>query len=140
MTDFLQDILATVLFAGVGVVLLALGYWMLHLLTPGNLAQHVFVDHRRDASLVLGSTLLSVGGIVAVAIFGVEGDTWSTLAQAAAFGLLGVMLQGLAFVLLDAITPGKLGDTLTDHKDDSSVWVVVAVQLALGLIIMASLT
>lgn len=140
MNDFFSEILSTIAFAGLGAALLAVGYWVIDLVTPGHLGRHVFIDHRRDASLVLGATLLSVGGIVATSIWTVDGDTWETLGQAGAFGLIGVLLQAGAFLLLDLLTPGRLGEMMTDDKDDPAVWVVVAVQIALGLIVMASLT
>ena len=140
MTILLDELVATVAFAGVGIVLLALGYLVVDLLTPGHLGRHVFVDHRRDAALVLAANLLALGGIVATAIYTAEGSTWYALGETAAFGLVGVALLGVAFVVLDRLTPGHLGQIVTDDSDDPAVWVVAASQLAIGLVVMASLT
>lgn len=140
MNDLLNDLLATLLFAVLGMGLLALGYAVVDLLTPGHLGRKVFVDHNRDASLVLGSSLLALGGIIATSIYTTESDTWHTLLEAGAHGLIGIVLLGVAFLVLDLATPGRLGDLVTDEKDDPAVWVIVASQFAVGLIIAASLT
>ena len=44
------------------------------------------------------------------------------------------------FVILDLLTPGRLGELMTDEKDDPAIWVAVAVQLAVGVIVAASIT
>lgn len=140
MTDLLNEILATLAFAGVGLALLALGYLMLDLLTPGHLGTKVFVEHRRDAAVVLGSSLISLGGIIAMAIYTSESSTWVALLATTAYGLVGVALLGLAFLLLDVLTPGDLRAMVTDEKDDPAVWVIAASQVAIGLVVVASLT
>lgn len=140
MTELLDGLLSTLAFAGVGLVLLVVGFFMVDLLTPGKLAQQIFVEHRRDASLVLASSLAALGLILATAIWTAEGDTVETLVDTTAYGLLGVALLGVAFAVLDLITPGKLGELVTDDSDDPAVWVTVALQLAVGLIVAASLT
>lgn len=140
MTELLDGLLSTLAFAGVGIVLLVIGFFMVDLLTPGQLARQIFVEKRRDASLVLASSLFSLGLIVSTAIYTADGDTAETLLDTSAYGLLGVALLGLAFAVLDWITPGRLGDLVTDDTDDPAVWVTVALQLAVGLIVAASLT
>lgn len=140
MNELLDGLVATIAFAGVGLVLLVAGFAMIDLLTPGRLSDHVFVHHRRDPAILLASTLVSLGVIVGTAITTAEEDTLAGLAATAAYGLLGVLLLGLAFVLLDLLTPGKLGDLFADDKDDPAVWVAAAVQLALGLVVAAALT
>lgn len=140
MTELLDGLLSTVAFAVVGLLLLVAGFFMLDLLTPGKLAHKIFTEHNRDAALVLASSLLSLGMIVAMAIWQADGDTWENLVDTLAYGLVGVALLGLAFVVLDLVTPGKLGELVTDEKDDPAVWVTVAMQLAIGLVVVASLT
>lgn len=140
MSILLDELLATLAFAGVGMVLLAIGYAVVDLLTPGRLGQLVFVEHRRDASVVLAGNLVALGAIVATAIYTSESSTWYALGETAAFGAVGIALLGIAFVLLDLVTPGKLGALVTDESDDPAVWVILASQLAIGLVVSASLT
>lgn len=140
MPELLDESLATLAFAGVGIVLLLVGYLMVDLLTPGHLGRQVFVEHKRDAALVLASTQLSVGIIVATAFYTAQGDTWDTLLEASVFGLIGVALLGISFFLLDLLTPGSLAELVVDESDDPAVYVAVALQLAVGLVVAASIT
>ncbi|GAB3072312.1 DUF350 domain-containing protein [Nocardioides zeae] len=140
MPELLDESLATLAFAGVGIVLLLVGYFMVDLLTPGHLGRQVFVEHKRDAALVLASTQISVGIIVATAFYTAQGDTWDTLLEATVFGIIGVALLGISFFLLDLLTPGSLAELVVDESDDPAVYVAVALQLAVGLVVAASIT
>jgi uncharacterized membrane protein YjfL (UPF0719 family) len=140
MTELLDGLVSTIAFAGVGMVLLVVGFFMVDLLTPGRLGHAIFTERNRDAALVLGASQLSLGLILATSIFQADGDTWENLLDTLAYGLVGVALLGLAFAVLDLITPGKLGALVTDEHEDPAVWVTVAMQLAVGLIVAASLT
>jgi uncharacterized membrane protein YjfL (UPF0719 family) len=77
---------------------------------------------------------------VATSIFSAEEDTLAGLLATAAYGLIGIALLAVAFVILDLLTPGRLGELMTDEKDDPAIWVTVAVQLAVGVIVAASIT
>lgn len=134
------ELLSTAAFAVVGIAIMLLGYVVLDLLTPGHLGRKVFLEHNRDAALLLASGFVAIGMIVATAIWTSEGDFGLGLATTAGYGLLGVVLLGVAFLVVDLATPGKLGDILTDDSDDPAVWVTVGTQLALGLIVAASMT
>src|SRR3546814_5426364 len=65
MNDLLEGVLASLAFGAAGLVLLALGYWLVDLMTPGHLGRLIFVERNRDASLVQASSLLAIGGIAA---------------------------------------------------------------------------
>ncbi|HEY1133247.1 MAG TPA: DUF350 domain-containing protein [Nocardioides sp.] len=140
MPELLDESLATLAFAGVGLLLLLVGYFMVDLLTPGHLGRQVFVEHKRDAALVLAATQISVGIIVATSFWTAQGDTWDTLLEASVFGLIGVALLGLSFFVLDLLTPGSLAELVVDESDDPAVYVAVALQLAVGLVVAASIT
>ncbi|GGU40916.1 DUF350 domain-containing protein [Nocardioides albus] len=140
MNDLLSGLLSTVAFAALGLVLLVVGFYVIDLLTPGKLGQLIFVEHRRDPALLLGSSVLAIATIVATSIYTAETDTLHGLAETAAYGLVGIALLAVAFVILDLLTPGRLGELMTDDKDDPAIWVTVAVQLAVGVIVAASIT
>lgn len=140
MTDLAFGLLSTIAFAALGLFLLVMGYYMIDMLTPGRLGHQIFVEHRRDPALLLGASVLATSTVVATAIYTAPADTLLGLAATAAYGLVGIALQAIAFVLLDLLTPGRLGDLMTDDKDDPAIWVTVAVQLAVGVIVAASIT
>ena len=140
MTDLVSGLLSTVAFAALGLVLLMIGFYVIDLLTPGKLGQLIFVEHRRDPALLLGSSVVAIATIVGTSIYTAETDTLAGFAATAAYGIAGIILLAVAFVVLDLLTPGKLGELMTDDKDDPAIWVTVAVQLAVGVIVAASIT
>ena len=140
MTDLMSGLLSTVAFAALGLLLLVIGFYVIDLLTPGKLGHLIFVEHRRDPALLLGSSVVAIATIVATSIYTAEADTLEGLLTTAAYGLIGIALLAVAFVILDLLTPGRLGELMTDDKDDPAIWVTVAVQLAVGVIVAASIT
>ncbi|HET7329064.1 MAG TPA: DUF350 domain-containing protein, partial [Nocardioidaceae bacterium] len=120
--------------------LLVLGYYAIDLLTPGKLGHLVFLQRNRDAAYLLASGLAAIGMIAAMAIWTSEGGFLTALAATVAYGLLGIALLALSYLVLDWVTPGNLGEILTDEHHDPAVWVKVVTQLSLGLIVVAALS
>ena len=54
--------------------------------------------------------------------------------------LFGIVAQAAGFVLLDALTPGKLGEIVTRERFHPATLVSVSIQLALGIIIAAAIS
>jgi uncharacterized membrane protein YjfL (UPF0719 family) len=140
MNDLLEGVLGTLAYAAVGIVLMGLGYWMVDLLTPGKLGDLIWRDRNPNASLVLGSGLAGTGLIVITAILTSENSIGDGLVSTAVYGLLGLILMGVAFLLLDVLTPGKLGDTVTEQALHPAACVTAVVHLAVAGIIAASIT
>jgi hypothetical protein len=121
-------------YTGAGLGLLALGYWVLDLLTPGHLGTHLLrggdrgdgrpdgrPDGRSDAlasqgaGTVAAAWMLAQAAIIFTAIW-TNGDSsfGQAFVSAVLFGLLGIVLLTVAFVLLDVLTPGRLGDAVIE--------------------------
>ena len=136
----LQDIGYAVAYTGVGIALLTLGFFALDLLTPGHLGRHIYEDRSVNAAVTLAAGFLGQGAIVFASIWisGTDGFGQALL-YTVVFGILGVVLQAVAFVGLDLITPGRLGEHLTDKVFHPACLVSAAVQLAVAAIIVASI-
>ena len=134
------DCLAILLYSVVGVVLMALGFVLVDLVTPGNLRKQVWREHNRNGAVLLASNMVSLGMIVAAAIYFSEGNLVLGLASSFMYGIIGLIVMGLSFVLLDVMTPGKLGKILITHENHPAVWVSASVHFAVGLIIVAGLS
>ena len=136
----LELVAQTLAYTGVGLVILTVGYFVLDALTPGHLGRLVMSGNgNRNAAVLVASALLSLGLIEYFAIY-FTGAGWSGLDDAAVFGAVGVALQAIGFLVLDAITPGKLGVICTQDNFHPAVWVSAAIQVAVALIVCASLT
>lgn len=123
----------------VGLVLMALGFVLIDVLTPGNLREQIWLQRNRNASLLLASNLLGVGIVVTAAIRASADAFVPGLLSALAYGVLGLVLMGLSFLVLDAVTPGKLGALLMDDATHPAAWVNSASHLAVAAIVAAAI-
>ena len=129
-----------VAYTGVGLALLALGFFALDLLTPGHLGRHIYEHRSINASIVLSAGFLGQGAVIFAAIWtNATGGFGTALLYTVVFGVLGVVLQAVAFLLLDVLTPGKLGEHLMEPPFHPASLVSAAAQLAVAAIIVASI-
>ena len=136
----LQSIGFAVAYTGVGIALLILGFFMLDLLTPGHLGRHIAENRSVNAALVLSAGFLGQGLIVFASIWTNATSAFGlALLYTVVFGILGVVLQAVAFLVLDLITPGKLGSHVMEVGFHPASLVLAAAQLAVALIIVASI-
>lgn len=140
VSDLVGGVLATLAYAGVGALVLALGYVVLDAITPGNLRHLVYADHNGNAAVLAGANVLALGGIVTTAIVTANDQLGRGIADAAVYGLLGIALLALAFKVLDLLTPGDLGQICTDPQGSPAVYVTAAFQLALGAVLAAAIS
>jgi len=127
-------------YAVVGIAVLGLGYAALDLLTPGRLGAHIWTERSLNAAVVLASGFLGLGGIVFAAIWANgSGSLGAALGWTVVFGLLGVVLQAVAFRLLDLVTPGDLAELVTQREFHPAALVAAAAQVAVSLVVIASI-
>lgn len=133
--------LAAVAYLGVGLALLVLAALVVDLLTPGRLVSHVVVERSYSAAVVLSAALIGQGLVIFTAIWtNAETGFGDALLWTIAFGLLGVVLTGIAFMLVDVLTPGKLGEILSRPGPVQPVAIVTAAaHLAVAGIVVASI-
>ncbi len=134
-----ENLLAAVVYLGVGVALLLLAALVVDLLTPGRLVSHVVESH--SAAIVLAAALIGQGLVIFTAIWtNAETGFGDALLWTVAFGLLGVVLTAAAFGLVDLLTPGKLGEILCRPGAVQPVAIVTAAaHLAVAGIVVASI-
>ncbi|MEV0732804.1 DUF350 domain-containing protein [Polymorphospora sp. NPDC050346] len=139
LEDLFTDLLVVLAYGGVGVVLMAIGYVLVDVATPGRLRDLIWTERNRNAALLLASNLAAVGIIVIAAITASADDPVDGLISAGAYGLLGLVIMAVSFLLLDAVTPGKLGELLVDVQPHPAVWVNAVVHLVTGGVIAAAI-
>ncbi|MEW2384078.1 DUF350 domain-containing protein [Micromonospora sp. NPDC047707] len=140
MQTLVTDLLVTLAYGVVGVVLMGIGYVLVDVTTPGKLNELIWNERNRNAALLLASNLAGVGVIVVAAIVASEDDFVLGLVGAASYGILGLVIMAAAFLVLDVATPGKLGEILVDPEPHPAVWVSAVVHLATGAIIAAAIS
>ena len=138
--DLAGDIAAGLAYCGVGLVLLAVGFFVLDVLIPGDLADLIYRERNFNAAVTVASGLVAIGMIVVVAILTSDDALGDGLASTATFGVLGILLLAIAFKLVDLVTPGELGEICSDPEHQPAVWITVATQLTLGAVVAAAIS
>ena len=127
-------------YTGVGIALLVLGFYALDLLTPGNLGRHIAENRSLNAAIVVSGGFLGQGAIIFASIWtNATSGFGRALLYTVVFGILGVVLQAVAFVALDVLVPGRLGQHLMEPTFHPASLISAAVQLAVAAIIVASI-
>lgn len=134
-----ENLLYAVVYLGVGIALLILAALVVDLLTPGRLVSHVVTSY--SSALVLAAALLGQGLVIFTAIWtNAESGFGDALLWTVAFGLLGVVLTAVAFLVVDLLTPGQLGKMLAEPGPVQPVALVTAAaHLAVAGIVIASI-
>src|SRR5688572_18152568 len=105
LQDLLEGAGRSIVFGVIGIGLMAVGYVLVDLLTPGKLKDLIFVERNPNASLLLAANQLGIAAIVFTAIFTSYDSFGEGLASTVLFGLVGIGIMGLAFLVLDWMTP-----------------------------------
>ncbi|MFG2061490.1 DUF350 domain-containing protein [Micromonospora sp. NPDC048871] len=137
LEDLLSGAWQSVVFGIVGVGLMAAGFGLVDLLTPGKLRDLIWVRRNANAGLLLAANQLGVAGIVFTAILTSYHDFAKGLASTVLFGLIGLGIMALAFVVLDLLTPGKLGEVVCSDEPHPVAKVSAASHFGAALIVCA---
>lgn len=133
--DIGEGLIASLAYVGVAVVLLALGFMMLDLLSPGRLSVVIMRDRNRNAARVASAGMLGLAIVIGTSVLTTHDDFTTGLVTTAVFGLVGVALQAVVFVIVDRLTPGRLGDVVCDPEDHPGSYLIASSLLAIGLIV-----
>ncbi|WP_243791293.1 DUF350 domain-containing protein [Saccharopolyspora gloriosae] len=139
LQELLSGLLAAVAYGVIGTLMMALGYLLVDLATPGRLRDLIWVRRNPNAALLLVSGLIGVGIILTTAIAASADDLVAGLVGTVVYGLLGLVLMSLSFLLIDALTPGKLGDELSSETLHPGTWVSAAAHVVIAMIMAAAI-
>lgn len=126
-------------FGVVGLALMALGFVLIDLLTPGNLREQIWVQRNHNAAVLVTCNLLGVGIIVTSAITASSEAVLAGLVSTVVYGVLGLVLMGLFFLVVDVLTPGDLGALLVEATPHPAAWVTGISHLVVAAIVSAAL-
>jgi len=135
MLELIGQVLA---YSAVGLGVLVAGFYAMDLLTPGKLGKLV-MDGNANAGVLAAATLVSLGLVMWFAIF-FTGAGWSGLDDAAVFGAVGVATQAAGFGIVELLIPGPLRDVVDEPRLRPATAVLSGAQIAIALVVCASLT
>lgn len=124
----------------VGIVLFVIGFVALDIVTPGRLRALVWLEHNRNATLLVMSEVI---GLAIVMVCGINSSTtlvlWRGVLYTALYVILAIAVMMWSFVLVDWLTPGKLGSLLISDDENPAGVVTAALFIAIGAIIGTAL-
>ncbi|MET0899360.1 MAG: DUF350 domain-containing protein [Mycobacterium sp.] len=135
-----QNVVASLCYFLVGALVLAAGFVMVDLLTPGELRRLVFVEYRPNAVAVASGMYAALALVVVSAIIASSDELGQGLVDAAVYGLVGVLLQGAALVVLELVVPGRFRDLIEAPRLHPSSIATAVVLLAVGGVNAAALS
>jgi uncharacterized membrane protein YjfL (UPF0719 family) len=131
---------ATILYFLVGMGVLIVGFYMVDLLTPGKLRQLVFVDRRPNAVVVAGAMYIALTTVIITAITTSYSQLGQGLVGVAVYGLMGVILLGLALLTMHLLIPGNFHEHVDEPTLHPGSFAVALILLAVGGVTAAALS
>ncbi|MFW0783191.1 DUF350 domain-containing protein [Gordonia sp. CPCC 206044] len=120
----------------VGIVLLVVGFLALDLVTPGRLRNLIWLEHNRNAVMLATAQVI---GLSIVMVAGIRDsftlELWRGVLYTAIYAVLAIAVMMWSFVLIDWLTPGKLGTLLLDDDEHPAGWICGAVFIGVGAVI-----
>jgi uncharacterized membrane protein YjfL (UPF0719 family) len=142
MNEILFNALGALAYGGVGIVILVLGYLLTDLLTPGKLHVLIWENRNRNAVLLVSANTLGSAIIVTSAILSSESEIGlgAGLLSTAVYGLIGLGVMALSFVLIDLLVPAKIAQMISNDEPHPATWVSASAHVAIAVVIAAALT
>lgn len=140
IADIFSEAGIALAYGGVGILLMVAGFGVIDVLTPGKLNDQVFRDHNTNASLVVASGLIAVATIATVAILTSEDGVGWGLLSALIYGVVGLIVLAVSFVIIDLLTPGKLGAIVVQPEYHPAALVTASAHIAVGAIVAAAIS
>ncbi len=136
----LKGAVATLSYFLVGTAVLIIGFIVVDVLTPGKLRQMVFIDRRPNAVMLACANYIALAAVIISAITNSYSKLGQGLVGVAVFGLIGVVLQGIALLSLHFIIPGDFHEHIDEPELHPAAFAVAVMLLAVGGVTAAALS
>jgi uncharacterized membrane protein YjfL (UPF0719 family) len=140
LNPVLKGLVATVLYFLVGMAVLVLGFIMVDVLTPGKLRQMVFVDRRPNAVVLACAMYIALATVIISAIVNSYSQLGQGLVGVAIYGLMGVILLGVALLTLHLVIPGDFHEHIDEPELHPASFAVALMLLAVGGVTAAAVS
>ncbi len=132
--------LATILYFLVGTAVLILGFFVVDVLTPGKLRQLVFIDRRPNAVILACANYIALAAVIISAITNSYSQLGQGLVGVAVYGLMGVVLQGIAILAMHFVIPGNFHEHVDEPELHPAAFATAVMLLAVGGVTAAALS
>ena len=140
LNPVLKGVVATILYFLVGMAVLVVGFYMVDVLTPGKLRQMVFVDRRPNAVVIACAMYIALTIVIITAIANSYSQLGQGLVGVAVYGLMGVVLLGVALLTLHLVIPGNFHEHVDEPELHPASFAVALMLLAVGGVTAAAVS
>ena len=140
LNPVLKGVVATILYFLVGMAVLVVGFWMVDVLTPGKLRQLVFIDRRPNAVVIACAMYIALTIVIITAIANSYSQLGQGLVGVAVYGLMGVILLGVALLTLHLVIPGNFHEHVDEPELHPASFAVALMLLAVGGVTAAAVS
>ena len=142
MNEILTSSLHALGYGVVGTVIMLLGYLVTDLLTPGKLHKLIWEDRNRNAILLVSANTLGAAIVVVSAILSSYSELGlgAGLLSATIFGLIGLVVMALSFLLIDLLTPGRVSHMISAPEWHPATWVSATAHVSIALVVAAAIS
>ncbi|MGE2814802.1 DUF350 domain-containing protein [Mycobacterium heidelbergense] len=140
LNPIFKGVVATILYFGVGMAVLLVGFYMVDWLTPGKLRQLVFIDRRPNAVVVAGAMYIALATVIISAITNSYSQLGQGLVGVAVYGLVGVVLLGIALLAMHLLIPGSFHEHVDEPELHPGAFAVALILLAVGGVTAAAVS
>jgi uncharacterized membrane protein YjfL (UPF0719 family) len=140
LNPVVKGAVATVLYFLVGTTVLVLGFFVVDVLTPGKLRQLVFVDRRPNAVILACANYIALAAVIISAITNSYSQLGQGLVGVAVYGLIGVVLQGIALLTMHLVIPGNFHEHVDEPELHPAAFATAVMLLAVGGVTAAALS
>jgi uncharacterized membrane protein YjfL (UPF0719 family) len=140
LNPVLKGVVATILYFLVGMAILVVGFWMVDVLTPGKLRQMVFIDRRPNAVVIASAMYVALTTVIITAITTSYSQLSQGLVGVAVYGLMGVILLGIALLTLHLVIPGNFHEHVDEPELHPASFAVALMLLAVGGVTAAAVS
>ncbi|MGA8546573.1 MAG: DUF350 domain-containing protein [Mycobacterium sp.] len=140
LNPVVKGVVATILYFVVGMAVLVLGFIVVDVLTPGKLRQMVFIDRRPNAVILACANYIALAAVIISAITNSYSQLGQGLIGVAVYGLMGVILQGVAILAMHLVIPGNFHQHVDEPELHPAAFATAVMLLAVGGVTAAALS
>ncbi|MGB6209346.1 DUF350 domain-containing protein [Mycobacterium sp.] len=140
LNPVVKGVVATILYFVVGMAVLVLGFIVVDVLTPGKLRQMVFIDRRPNAVILACANYIALAAVIICAITNSYSQLGQGLVGVAVYGLMGVILQGVAILAMHLVIPGNFHQHVDEPELHPAAFATAVMLLAVGGVTAAALS
>lgn len=140
LNPVLKGVVATILYFAIGMAVLVVGFFMVDVLTPGKLRQLVFIDRRPNAVVITCAMYIALATVIISAIVNSYSQLGQGLVGVAIYGLMGVILLGVALLTLHLVIPGNFHEHIDEPELHPASFAVALMLLAVGGVTAAAVS